>query len=335
MKQIPDFNIELAQSVDFILGSSLARKAMENPPYHNFTNILVDIIENIDRLADNCHMPEFTNHAMPHICSIVKRASEWGETDGWLDKLEPKEAAYLLMALLLHDIGMLSQDVQDLPEEEQAKFMKGCSDIPNWVRRTHVLRINKLTKRLLQEYRNKDMELDRHLDVIIGMAASHAKWPWNHGFHLDEDICTGVGVKAEHVWAMSAVIAVCDLLDEDSNRCDTVTLIRHRHGSMENMAHWIRHAITESVVGVKNKTVVVKFRKLLPSSKEHETVYRALRNHYRLIKLYNNVLKELDAEILHIDFIPNDGIPEFEDEVSENLRIWQKIQSLRTASLRS
>lgn len=182
MKNIPDFETELAQSIDYILGSTLAKKAMEAPPYKNYTNIVIDIIRNIDRLADNCHMPEFTNHAMPHICSIVKRASEWAEYDGWLKRLNSAEAAYLLVALLIHDIGMLSQDSKDIPDAERMKYMKGCSDIPNWVRRTHVIRIEKLIKRLLEEYRKEDEELDGHLGVSISIAMSHEKWPWEANY---------------------------------------------------------------------------------------------------------------------------------------------------------
>ena len=97
MKEIPGFDVELAQSMNYILGSPLAKKAFVCPPFYNFTNILTEIIQGIDRLADNCHMPEFTNHALPHICSIVKRASEWGESDGWLEYTTSQEAGYLLI----------------------------------------------------------------------------------------------------------------------------------------------------------------------------------------------------------------------------------------------
>lgn len=104
MKQIPDFDIELNQTVSFVFESQITKKAMERPPFDDFANILVEIIQSIDRLADNCHMAEFTNHAMPHICSIIKRASEWAESDGWIKKISSQEAAYLLLALLIHDI---------------------------------------------------------------------------------------------------------------------------------------------------------------------------------------------------------------------------------------
>ncbi len=94
MKEIPGFDIELAQAIDYILGSPLAKRAFVCPPFYNFTNIVTEIIRWIDRLADNCHMPELTNHALPHICSIVKRASEWGESDGWLEEAAPQEAGW-------------------------------------------------------------------------------------------------------------------------------------------------------------------------------------------------------------------------------------------------
>ena len=330
MKGIPDFDIELAQSMDYILGSALAKKALENPPYKNYVNILMEIVRNIDRLADNCHMPEFTNHAMPHICSIVKRASEWAEHDGWLDKITTEEAAYLILALLIHDIGMLSQDAKDIPDADRMKYMKGCSDIPNWVRRTHVIRIEKLVKRLLLKFREKDSELDEHLEISISIAMSHEKWPWEASYIAKQELLEKKGLGVAHVKALNAILAVCDLLDEDSNRCDTMTLIRHRHGSTENMAHWIRHALTDEVVGVKDKTVLVRFRKLVPSEERQEIIYRALRNHYRLVKLYNPALKGLDAEIKHMEFLPNDGIPEAEDEISAQLgEIWPTLPEFK------
>ena len=131
------------------------------------------------------------------------------------------------------------------------------------------------------------------------------------------------GLSAEKIAALNAIIAVCDLLDEDANRCDTITLIKYKHGTMENMAHWMRHALTVEVDGVRNHTVTVTFRKLLPSEKKHEKIYRALRNHYRLVKLYNNRLQTIGAQIDNIVFQPMDGLPELVDEVSVELqKIW-------------
>lgn len=328
MKDIPGFDIELAQATDYILGSPLAKKAFIQPPFCYFTNIVTEIIQWIDRLADNCHMPEFTNHALPHICSIVKRASEWGESDGWLNKISSQEAGYLLIALLIHDIGMLSQDEQDVPEKERLQHMKGLSDVSGWVRRTHVIRIEKLIKYLLRDYLDAEdlkEELSVHLDIIIGMAQSHARWPWDSDFVTKKPQIMIAGLKEERIGALNAVIAVCDLLDEDADRCDTLTLIKHRYGTIENKAHWIRHAITKHVDGVKNHRIVVRFRRLPSESPYLEMLYRTLRNHYRLVKLYQEKLTEIQAEIQHLDFEPGDGIPEEEDEISRKLNCYHEM----------
>lgn len=331
MRTIPDFDIELAQASNYIMCSELAHRALEEPPFGSYSNIILCILENIDRLADNCHMPEFTNHALPHICSIVKRASEWGNNDGWLRKISPKEAGYLLIALLIHDIGMLSQDAKDVPETERMSYLKGFSDISNWVRRTHVLRIGGLTKRLLNDYIKADASLTEHLDIAIGMAASHAKWAWESDFVSEKLTIAKFGMDEKRIAALNAIIAVSDLLDEDANRCDTVTLIEHRHGTTENMAHWIRHAITVEVGEVNKHCIHVKMRKLLPEQKYMDQVYRVLRNHYRLTKLYNEALGTLDAAIEKIIFDPQDGIPDLEDETSHRLTVWQKIPELKDA----
>lgn len=329
MKQIPDFDIELNQTVSFVFESQITKKAMERPPFDDFANILVEIIQSIDRLADNCHMAEFTNHAMPHICSIIKRASEWAESDGWIKKISSQEAAYLLLALLIHDIGMLSQDAKYIPAQERSKYIKGSSDIANWVRRTHVIRIEGLVKHILDDYIKKDSKLEKHVNVIIGMAGSHDKWPWQQGFVSCHDEIREFNLIESRIAALNAIIAVCDLLDEDSNRCDTIVLMKHHHGTVENMAHWIRHALTKEVIGVNNQEVTVIFRSITSKIPNFEMVYRALRNHYRLVKLYNEKLVHLDAQIIHINFMPNDGLPVYKDIISDELEIYRQIPELR------
>lgn len=329
MKQIPDFDIELNQTVSFVFESQITKKAMERPPFDDFANILVEIIQSIDRLADNCHMAEFTNHAMPHICSIIKRASEWAESDEWIKKISSQEAAYLLLALLIHDIGMLSQDAKYIPAQERSKYIKGSSDIANWVRRTHVIRIEGLVKHILDDFIKKDSKLEKHLNVIIGMAGSHDKWPWQQGFVSCHDEIRELKLIESRIAALNAIIAVCDLLDEDSNRCDTIVLMKHHHGTVENMAHWIRHALTKEVIGVNSQEVTVIFRSITSKIPNFEMVYRALRNHYRLVKLYNEKLVHLDAQIIHINFKPNDGLPVYKDIISDELEIYGQIPELR------
>lgn len=330
MKNIPDFDIELSQAIDYIMESPLAKKAFSKSPFPQYTNVLRILVQSVDRLADNCHMPEFTNHALPHICSIVRRASIWAVEDKWIDKIESNEAGYLLLALIVHDIGMLSQDASDLPQENKSRHMKGFSDISNWVRRTHVLRIHGLVLRLLQDEIREDLELGEHLQVVICMAESHQKWPWESEFVSNQCILEKFGLDMRRMAAFNAVIAVCDLLDEDANRCDTLTLIKYRHGTTENMAHWIRHALTVEVDGVREHTVRVTFRKLLPEKKRFEKIYRALRNHYRLVQLYNEQLTILDAEIKHMVFSPSDGNPEYEDGVTKELSsIWVKLPEFK------
>lgn len=329
MKEIPDFDIERSQAVDYIMGSGLARKAFEEPPFNNYTNILKELIESIDRLADNCHMPEFTNHAMLHVCSMVKKASEWGESDGWLLTAAPKEAAYLLIALVIHDIGMLSQDSRNIPDDERENYIKGLSDPTNWVRRTHVARTEKLVKSLLSNYIEGDEGLESHLNVIIAMARSHEKWPWDPGFVSGEADIAGNGLERERVAAFNGVIAVCDLLDEDCSRCDTMTLLRHHHGTTENRAHWIRHGLTKRVEGVRGHRVVIRLRGLECEDPRMEMVYRTLRNHYRLIKLYNSVLKAIGGEVEQIEFCPGDGVPRDTDEISKELNVYREDPEFR------
>lgn len=355
MREIPDFDVELSQAMDYIMSSPLAQKAFMMPPFPQYTIILQRLIQAVDRLADNCHMPEFTNHALPHICSIVKRASEWAVEDQWINTISEREAGYLLLALVIHDIGMLSQDAQDLQEQDRRTYMKGFGDIAGWVRKTHVVRLQGLVLRLLKEEIQRDcsmrkedikkdndcsrgkeeresqnrMTLQDHMMIVINMAASHQCWAWEENFMPEaaQVLIDKAGLDRDRIAALNAVIAVSDLLDEDSNRCDTIGLIRHRHGTTENMAHWIRHALTAKVDGVRGHKVTVTFRKLLPEDERYETIYGALRNHYRLVKLYNVKLKKLNAQIEQICFLPPDGLRDLlEDETARELeKVWQKL----------
>lgn len=323
MRNLPDFSIELSQSCDYILGSDIAKKAMQQPPFNSYTNIVRDIIEAIDKLADNCHMPEFTNHALPHICSVVKRASEWGTSDKWLDNITSEEAGYLLIALLVHDMGMLSQDPGDLPDDEMINSGKGISNISDWTRKTHVSRLEKLLFKILKSYGYDTDKIGIHLSLIAEMAASHNYWPWNDKFHINCSIINELKLNSKKIEALNAVIAVVDLLDEDATRCDTVTLIKHKQGSVHNIAHWLRHALTIEVIGVKEHKISIYFRNLPEVPSSFEYVFRTLRNHYRLTMFYNDKLKYINSEIRNIEFNPSTGMPDLIDDISNELIIWK------------
>lgn len=328
MNRYPDFDVERSQSLSFIMGCSIARRAFEEPPFRSYANIVRFLIEEADRLADNCHMPEFTNHALPHICSIVQRASAWASADGWIGTLSAREAGYLLLALIIHDLGMLSQDARDLPDAELISSRKGMSDLQSWVRRTHVSRLPKLTKRLLRDYLLEDPELEGHLNIIIHIAASHSAWPWQAEFGHDSALAEELGLDAGRLRGLNAVVAVADLLDEDSNRCDTATLIRHKHGSNTNIAHWIRHSLTASVDDVFGQTVRVHFRQIPNVPEDFPLVYRVLRNHYRIVLFYQSDLKAVGAEIRQV-IVPEGQAGMVKDELSDKMRVWEEIPDFK------
>lgn len=318
MKNIPEFNAEYAQVVEYIFDSDLAKKTFQDPPFKNYNNILRETLSAIDRLSDNCHMPEFTNHALPHICSVIKRASEWGVNSGWIEKISSQECGYLLLALVIHDIGMLSQDSSHLPDNKKIDSKKGMSEISTWVRKTHVERLEKLYFSIVAD---QSEGIEGSIKLVIEMASTHSVWPWDARFDVSTDLCKKNNVNKENILSLCAVIAVTDLLDEDSNRCDTITLIKHKHGTIDNISHWIRHALTVNVSAVENKKIKIKFRKLPNLPSDFINVYQTLRNHYRLIKLYNSRLCHIGGEIDGVEFDPSDKV-DYSDSISESLSIW-------------
>src|SRR5206468_905627 len=125
-RPLPDPEISLRDARDFIISSSLARRAMAGGPA-DMPLFLHDLLEIVHRLVQSCHLPEFTDHGLPHLCSLVDRVSRWetpsvgaASPESLCARLQPREAAILLIALLIHDLGMLSQNPIDLPDDATA-----------------------------------------------------------------------------------------------------------------------------------------------------------------------------------------------------------------------
>jgi len=125
------------------------------------------------------------------------------------------------------------------------------------------------------------------------------------------------------------MLAVSDLLDEDSNRCDTGTLLRHRQGTHLNCAHWIRHGLTGNRVLVQNGVIAVKIRRPPDTDAQLAPAYRALRNHYRLCLRYLDELAQVNAGLIRITFDPEDGCPQ---SVATELQGWNRLTGFRTHS---
>lgn len=104
---LPDFNLEAREVINFVFSLHLTRKAMHST-WPGLPNLISDLLLEIDRLADSCQLPEFTDHGLPHICSVIKRINDWGLDSGWLRNISEREAVILLLSIILHDVGMIS-----------------------------------------------------------------------------------------------------------------------------------------------------------------------------------------------------------------------------------
>lgn len=296
-RPFPDPEINLRDSIDFILNSNLGRKALHSNAFPGFAVFLRDLLSEINMLEKSCNIPEFTDHGIYHLCSLIDRISNWTcstNTKKNINIIETlnernNEPAILLVATLIHDIGMLSQKAEDLEPEQQLQYPKGSIDPSVWVRRTHVLRINRLVKRLIN---NSNQFENKIIQSAIVIATAHDMWPQKG------KIKNLTGRKA----GLAAIICVSDLLDEDANRCDTRTLIEHKEGSDLNKAHWIRHSVTAKRINIQNSKINIYLFRIPGAFKQLSPFYEVLKNHYKLIKLYNVLLKKLGIENLKVYF---------------------------------
>ena len=322
-RSLPDPEITLRDAADFILNSHLGRKALRCTDIPLLPLFLRDIIQTIYRLMTSCHLPEFTDHGFRHLASMVDRISQWNccqtpnGTSMLCELIDDNQAAMLLIAILTHDIGMLSQRPEDLPQDRPIIFAKGQMDVATWVRKTHVCRIPRLIKRLFcNPSRESYSEILSHplMQRAVTIAQAHEKWPWQDGFANLPERDSG----------LAAILAVADLLDEDASRCDATTLIDHRQGNMLNYGHWIRHCLTSGRILVTEGKILVTLARPAFTDGQIKPIFAALRNHYRLVKLYTKPLSILGAGLLDV-FFSTDAVP---DIVCSELEHWRIIPGI-------
>ncbi|MFT5526393.1 MAG: hypothetical protein ACI9HK_004369 [Pirellulaceae bacterium] len=225
----------------------------------------------------------------------------------------------MLVAVLTHDLGMLSQKPDDLPVPHSTSLDPSqWSDIATWVRRTHVVRLPRLLRRVMTTYSPSysvlfDRDQPDNLFDAVDIAMAHQQWPWEW---------TGDWQLQSENRGLAAVLSVADLLDEDSARCDTETLLQHRGGNELNRAHWIRHALTSDRVLVVNGAIRISLCRPPDTDREFKPVFSALRNHFRLVLLYESELRHIGAPITHVHLHPSTGLPE---DIATNLTHWRKL----------
>ncbi len=322
-RELPDPDLSLRDAADFVLESTLGRKALGCGVLTGFAVFLRDLLGAVHRLASSCQLPEFTDHGVPHLCSVVDRLSCWtsaptsGRATALSDLLTPEQAAVLLAATLFHDVGMLSQRTEDLPPDDPAWQEKGDLDLAAWVRKTHVSRMDRLVGRIMRQTEQGRLLDAEPMKAAVRVAKAHSSWPWQTGF---ADLA---GVEP----GLAAALAVSDLLDEDSARCDTTTMLDHRQGTLANVGHWVRHCLTDERVLVEEGVIEVAVARPPATDAQLEPVFQALRNHYGLAKLYVQPLGTLGTGLLDVRFQPMAGCPSRE---CTSLAGWDRITGLAT-----
>jgi len=323
MRPLPDPDLSLRDASDFIFESELCRVALKAPEPESLAVFLRDLIATIYRLTTSCHLAEFTDHGLNHLCSLVDRLSRWTTQHDTaasrlvVKELGPSECAVLLLATLMHDIGMLSQRQEDMPGQQPQWESRGVEDLANWVRATHIPRMKHLVTRLFEDSEHSGLIAHAVSQRAFRVAEAHGSWPseWGSIGFVNRDS------------GLAAMLAVADLLDEDSNRCDTETLLHHRSGTYLNCAHWIRHGLTGGRVLIQGGAIDVVLRRPPDTDAQLESVYRALRNHYRICYLYLQELAQVGAGIVRIAFTPPDGCPQ---AIAPELTGWKHLRGFGT-----
>lgn len=323
MRLLPDRELSFRDGIDFVLDCPLARRALSDPHPRDLALVVRATAQLIHRLTVSCHLPEFTDHGLGHLCSLLERISTWTSDDPpgnpqlLVDRLTPMECATLLLAVLFHDIGMLSQRPDDLPQPAPIRAIKSMTDVPNWVRSTHISRMEGVVRRGLRSY-GGTQPADPLIQQALAVAKAHGSWPWQLEF-------TRLPPRDA---ALAAVLAISDLLDEDSNRCDIITLLDHRQGSPLNRAHWIRHGMTVGRVQVVSDEINIALATAPNADPTVMTpVFSALRNHFRLALLYSPVLTPIKAGNLKPKFNFGNGVPK---EINAELEDWHQIPGFAT-----
>ena len=327
MRSLPDPDLSLRDASDFIFDSALGRRALLDPQPRELAIFLREIIQSIYRLTLSCHLPEFTDHGLNHLCSLIDRLSRWtviGSESNPLQVVDQPNfgstnSAVLLLATLFHDIGMLSQRPEDLPSDSTISTGRSLQDVPSWVRGTHIGRMEGLVRRLFHDSEFQPLLDDAVVARAFRVARAHGSWPWEWSVVRFSGADEG----------LAAMLAVADLLDEDSMRCDSATLLRHRYGTALNCAHWIRHTLTVGRVLVHFGNISITLGRPPGTDGQIEPIFIALRNHYQLVRVYAAQLAQVGAGLLAVTFNPPAGVPPLEVRELSN---WSEIPEFRFQS---
>ena len=321
MRLLPDPHLSLRDASDFVFDSELGRLALSDPHPRNLAVLVRDVIAQIYRLTASCQLPEFTEHGLPHLCSLIDRICRWTLSSAGsptlLEQLSPAEAGQLLLAVLFHDIGMLSQRPEDMPRGAVVWQSKGLRDVPLWVRTTHIDRMRALIHRSFAATPLAATLDDAHVKQAQAIAEAHGSWSWQKKF---TDLTPRAG-------GLAAILAISDLLDEDSNRCDIGTLLNHRWGTHLNCAHWLRHGLTRDRVLVSKGVISVRLCAPPDVGGGMQPVFAALRNHFRLVLLYREALQPFGADGLEVSFNAATGCPM---ETASELGGWSRVPGFNT-----
>jgi len=299
--------------IDEVLSSTLLMAASRSDNFKVDGNVVNNdlfrfLLDSADRLAANTQFSEFTEHGLLHIASLVRRVSTWTTGRGQLlvDTLDPTEAAILAFAFVTHDLGMLSQNADDLPASERITSAQQFVDLPSWVRKTHVTRLPGLLRRLLSAHELlKQLPGNDTYECSVTLAMTHQEWPPRSSEApkgpLFERLCkhgTSIGMSSERLMGLAAALAVCDLLDEDQSRCDIEALFGNKHATTLNRAHWLRHSLIAKPPTIERGIVEIELQP--PSSYETEIlcVSELMKYHLKQAELeYSHVLGLLGEDI--------------------------------------
>ncbi len=207
-------------------------KELSGPQYRR----ILDVRDRTKPIFENNILPHFTDHSLAHSDRVVKilgkllKANLRSQGE---NRATTKEVTVLVLAALLHDIGMQIPLAHGIEKE----IVELSRDDLSQIRRDHGRAAGSLLRNLADGDDRFHLGLDdaryrRHLPIVATLCEHHQS---SETYDPEEEVDIGGRLR---VGILTALLRIADQLDCDSRRVDMDKLHQFRIGA-ESRLHWL------------------------------------------------------------------------------------------------